>query len=97
MSLVAENGDILFQVLDGSGSVEVGKMPELRITKSEILFSNVDSFRVIDPVNDFSLCFSLKKPPSKISLLDLISDATCVSNRSYLIIVSIIHRILLYC
>jgi hypothetical protein len=55
MSLVAENGDILFQVLDGSGSVEGGKMPELRITKSEILLSNVDSFRVIDPVIVFEI------------------------------------------
>ena len=67
MSLVAENGDILFQVLDGSGSVEVGKMPELRITKSEILFSNVDSFRVIDPVKLFFF-FTLKNPIQDQSL-----------------------------
>jgi hypothetical protein len=33
-----------------NGGAESGKMPELRISKSEILLSNVDSFRIVDPV-----------------------------------------------
>ena len=36
------------KVMDGNGVV--GKMPEMRISKSEIVLSNVDSFRVVDPV-----------------------------------------------
>jgi hypothetical protein len=37
----------LVQVIDAGN----GKNPELKMTKSEILFSNVDSFKVIDPVS----------------------------------------------
>ena len=36
------------KVMDGNGVV--GKMPEMRISKSEIVLSIVDSFRVVDPV-----------------------------------------------
>ena len=49
MSILSTNGDIFFQVMDTGNGVD-GKMPELRISKSEILLSNVDSFRVVDPV-----------------------------------------------
>ena len=45
---MSDNGDILFQVMDAGN----GKNPEMKISKSEILFSNVDSFKVIDPVNN---------------------------------------------
>ena len=52
MSILSSNGDIFFQVMDSgaNGGAESGKMPELRISKSEILLSNVDSFRIVDPV-----------------------------------------------
>ena len=47
LSVVSDNGDVVFSVIDAG----TGKNPELRISKAEILFSNVDSFKVIDPVS----------------------------------------------
>ncbi len=47
----------LVQVIDAGN----GKNPELKMTKSEILFSNVDSFKVIDPVS-FGFRRNRRKP-----------------------------------
>ena len=46
LSVVSDNGDVVFQVIDAGN----GKNPEMRISKTEILFANVDSFKVVDPV-----------------------------------------------
>lgn len=56
MSIVSDNGDILFQVMDAGN----GKNPEMKISKSEILFSNVDSFKVIDPVKNINHFWLIK-------------------------------------
>jgi hypothetical protein len=47
MNIVAENGDIVFQVRGHMDSDL--KRPQLRISPHEITLTNVDSFRVVDP------------------------------------------------
>lgn len=50
MNVVAENGDLVFQVLQGSlrGG---GGAPQLRVSPHEISLTNVENFRIIDPEN----------------------------------------------
>ena len=45
LNIVAENGDIVFQVRQGSH----GNEPQLRISPFEVSLANIDNFRVLDP------------------------------------------------
>ena len=45
LNIVSENGDIVFQVRQGSH----GNEPQLRISPFEVSLANIDNFRVLDP------------------------------------------------